>query len=252
MSKPMQDDLNPFRPEDEPQVRPLGVGDFSETDSGAFASTEPKKRLRSSTIIIAVVVLAAVGGLYSMRSLSRAAAGAGGDASLEATIEGFLASLSGNEKKNGENPFQVIKAEDEEKALAALTDDRTDRQVDLREVQKNPFVLLDQKREEATPEKPVQNDDEAKRREELARKRKMFSDTCDRASRNLRLMMVLRGSNPSANISGKVVYAGDTLTVERDGVTFTVESIDEYAVVLMVTDAETNFTYRATLTMNNR
>lgn len=252
MNHDNQNNLSNFQNDDEPMVRPLGVGDFNEGDGASLGSDEPKKRFRSSTILIVVVVVAAAAGLYSMRSLSRAAANAGGDASLEATIEGFLASISGTEKKTDDDPFQVIKAEDEEKALAALTDDRTDRQVDLREVQKNPFVLFEEKRSETTTDTPKDDGAEAKRREELARLRKQFSDTCDRAAKNLRLMMVMRGSNPAANISGKVVYAGDTLKVERDNVQFTIESIDDYSVVLMVTDPATDFTYRATLTMNQR
>lgn len=252
MNHANQDNLNNFNHDEEPMVRPLGVGDFSDSESNGLGSDEPKKRFRSSTILIAVVVFASAAGLYSMRTLSRAAANAGSDATLEATIEGFLASISGAEKKTDDNPFQVIKAEDEEKALAALTDDRTDRQVDLKEVQKNPFVLFEEKRSETAAETPRDDGAEAKRREELARLRKQFSDTCDRAAKNLRLMMVMRGSNPAANISGKVVYAGDTLKVERDNVTFTIESIDDYSVVLVVTDPATDFTYRATLTMNNR
>ncbi len=250
MNNGNQDSMNTFHPEDEPKVRPLGVGDFSESDGGLAGLDEPKKRFRSSTILIAVVIIASAAGLYSMRTISRAAAGGSGDATLEATIEGFLSSLAGGEKKNSEDPFQVIKAEDEEKALSALTDDRTDRQVSVNEVQKNPFVLFEEKKTETTSGAPAVDDQaEAKRREELARLRKAFSDSCDRAVKNLRLMMVLRGSSPAANISGRVVYAGDTIKVERDNVTFTVEEIDDYSVVLIATDQETAFTFRTTLTM---
>lgn len=245
MSKGSNDSqMNPFLREGGDEApRPLGVGDFGEEQGGTFealAADAPKKKLRSSTIILIAVVALAAGGLWSMRSLSRAAAGITGDKKLEATIEGFLSQLTGDASKPKENPFQVIRAEDEEKALTALTDDRTERQVALDEVKKNPFVLHTDPKPEVAPTTVEVKDDSAER---LAAARKQATEKFDRAGTQLRVLMILAGRTPMANISGRVVQAGDRIPVERMGVEFTVVEVGTQSVTIRATDSDISFSH---------
>jgi hypothetical protein len=230
-----------------------GDGNLVVSD-GAFEGGEtpivleaPKRRVSAGTIILLLVVLLAAVGLYSMRSLAIAiAAGAKSDKGLEETIETFLTSLSGNEGRPGE----ALVVGPEDGAGEVLVDDRTEMQVALSDVQKNPFVLpIDEPQTDAPA--PVNTDtEEGRLAAELAAAQNDQRIACEKAAAKLRLIMIMGGSNPMASISGKIVRVGDALFDERLGVEFLVASISEGAVTLTSSKEAIQFAFETTLLLH--
>jgi hypothetical protein len=196
------------------------AGDFTQPDSfdplGGFSE---KKRFNTGSLILAGVVVVACTGLWFMRSLSKASAANEGNKEVEASIEKFLSSLTGDSKKGS-------------KPSSALASDAN--------VQKNPFILFD----EPIGANPTDGSDPglAKRQ---ADRRKQFES----AAAKLELKSVLMGSNPLANVSGKIVRVGEEIVTGQDGVALRVTEITKESVTVMGEDVSLNLSMPFTIVL---
>jgi hypothetical protein len=203
---------------------PLGTGFDGEVPADAIIDQSGRKKVSSSTLLLLLVVVLAGIGLYSMRSLATAMAGGGADKGLEETIESFLTSMTGDGAR-GQGELTV------DDAGAVLLDDRIGLQVPLEEVQKNPFVPLPMEQSSTLVEAPI-DDGSAGAQERIALAREEAKKLFEAEATKLRLLMVMGGTDPMANISGRVVRLGDTVADERLSVEFHVIEISQGLVVL--------------------
>jgi hypothetical protein len=211
---------------------PLGAGFDTESPGDVIIDQPEKKKLSSSTLLLLLVVALAGIGLYSMRSLATAKAGGSADKNLEETIESFLSSITG-----GSNGTQVgdLVVDD---AGAVLLDDRIGRQVPLDEVQKNPFVPLPME-QSSIAEAPIDDGSDAAQ-VRIAQARQAAIEEFNTEAAKLRVLMVMGGSEPMANVSGRVVRVGDTIADERLTVQFKVIEISQGLVVIRGERADLN------------
>lgn len=210
--------------DEEARTMPLGIGDSDSemVDSDAFLGEEAgkKRSLSSGTIVLLAVVVVAGAGLYSMRTLGTVSASGGVATDLEQTIESFLDTLRGDSRGRNRSSQQVVGTVEGD--VDGLVDNRTELQVSLDDVQKNPFVLF---QSQDTSDAPATVDNtaelEAARRAAITATRQRF----DEAAGRFRLSMVMGGAEPMASVDGRIVYIGDTIIDERANVEFTVIEI---------------------------
>ncbi len=206
---------------------PLGVAEGADTSFDPLASNESRKRSMGGSLVIALVVVGAVAGLYSMRMLSRLTAAAIFDTDAESTIDAFLGSNvadggGGTTFGNGTGVLEV------------LQDDYIDQQVPIESVRRNPFEIF----QSVPNEDPVDTGPVVpmgSTPEELDVR--MRSDI-QIASTRLELKSVLGGSKPLAIINGEIVQIGDILSVSGVPFSFEVTRIMPAAVELEVRHAD--------------
>ncbi len=205
---------------------PLGTGGFDgDMPPEAIIEQTKRNKISSSAMLLVLVIGLAGIGLYSMRSLASAMAGGGADSDLEETIENFLSSMTARPGSAGGGQLTA------ENAGAVLVDDRIRRQVPLDDVQKNPFEPLPI--EQTTDAAPVIIDDGSEAAAvRLATLREEARTEFEEAAVQLRLLMVMGGNEPMANISGRVVRVGDILADERLDVEFRIVEITQGLVVI--------------------
>lgn len=214
---------------------PLGTGFDGEGAADAILDQTGKKKLSSSTLLLLLVVVLAGVGLYSMRSIATAMAGGGADSGLEKTIESFLSSMA----DGGKGPNGELTVDD---AGAVLLDDRIGRQVPLDDVQKNPFVPLPMEQRPDAIDVPVDDGSDAAQ-VRIAQAKEEARKLFETEATKLRLLMVMGGSEPMANVSGRVVRVGDVLTDARLSVEFKVVEITQGLVVLRGERADLGFAH---------
>lgn len=229
--------------EPDERVMPLGVGGFESDGAAGESDALPSRRFGSGTILLIALVLLAAGGLYSMRSIARAVASSkSGDAGIEKTIESFLNSIAGKDERNAD---RVLVGSAEAGAGDVLVDNRTDRQVPLDGVQKNPFVLPVEDKPATTssaPKPPTDNAAAEAARLETARQDARVA--FEKASAKLMVKMIMRDM---ANVSGRVVRVGDIIADAKSDIEFTVVEITRDAVVIRGEKPEIGLTHDITL-----
>lgn len=234
---------SPSGQEPDERVMPLGVGGFEGEGGAGDASSPPARRFGSGTILLIALVLLAAGGLYSMRSIARAVASSkSSDTGIEKTIESFLNSLAG---RTDLDASRSIIGSAEAGAGDVLLDNRTDRQVPLDGVQKNPFVLPVEDKPATTvaaPKAPADNDAAEAARLEAARQDARVN--FDKAAAKLMVKMIMRDM---ANVSGRVVRVGDIIADARSDIEFTVVEITRDAVVIRGERPDIGLTHDITL-----
>lgn len=214
-------------------VMPLGVGDDLTPDGGLeFGGTGEQRKINSSAILLVVVVAVAIGGLFSMRTLTRATAADHEPSEIEQTIEMFLKVVSGDAPGSssgiGSSLFEDFSQD--QTLLNILDDSYTARQVSLTNVQRNPFIIFEESRrkDDSKPADPEVDPREALR----AEKKTLFRQAGER----IEVRSILMGSSPLANIDNRIVGVGDTVRVEPEEVSFRVERIDADSVSLVAED----------------
>lgn len=218
-------------------MMPLGVSEFDATspDDLAFAGEEKKKISSGTLLLIGVIVLAAAG-LYSMRSLAIAMATSKGENPFDSIIASFF--------EEGINSGEAGSP-----AGASLVDDRTEQQVPLTDVYRNPFVsFLPPLETSVDTNQTTQQDDPEAVRERL---RKQARTRFETAADGLRLVMVLGGSKPMANISGRIVHIGDEVYDEKAEFTFKVDDIDAGFVIISAEDKELDLRHQMVLRLSD-
>ncbi|MFG0328725.1 MAG: hypothetical protein ACF8PN_02395 [Phycisphaerales bacterium] len=174
----------------------LGQDEFDLLGSG-----KKQKKLRDSTLALGAIILVAGGVLYGMRIVAQKSASAStGDESVEVKIKEAVNRMIQSD--------QTDMRSESERVLAGLSLDRSEVQVPLDEVKKNPFFLIGQAATDPTPRnvEPA-NDSEylrrqqERRREELARRVSRFEISS----------VMGRGDSCVAIVNNQVVQVGDYL-----------------------------------------
>jgi len=232
---------------DEEATMPIGIGAMDDDDSlGAAdpfsqADESGKRGLNSGAVLLVAVVLIAIAGLFSMRTLTRASAAHDEPHEAEKSIESFLSMLQSS-KSEGESPNYQLGAE-ETAVLDVLNESYASRQVALTHVQRNPFIIFEDSAGSDTPSKPSGPDPMEQKREE---RRKLFAQAAGR----LELRSVLMGNTPLATIGTNIVQVGATVVAEPEGVTFTVTTISNDGVQIVAEDKELGVRHESLLTID--
>jgi hypothetical protein len=215
---------------------PLGTGAFA--DSGAaegVPGAATGRKFNSSALLIVLILGVAGVGLFTMRTLTRMTKSAVADIKVEKTVEEFI-----KERGGDLDPTRLIGIE-ENGVLQALREDRTELQVELADVQKDPFEIVTD-RAPSDPVDPGDEDPTATRREE--RRVEIL-----RLGEKMSLKSVIMGRDPLANISGRIVRVNEVITIEPEMVNFRVTSIEPDTVKLQCEEPELELTVDIELTL---
>jgi hypothetical protein len=252
--KPLKQDGIDFNPDaddsGEGKMMPIGIGaeDGSDEvigddlfDSGHDGT---KRSLNSSALLLAVVVIVAIAGLFSMRTITRASAATDLPNEVEQSIETFLSILQSSQHGGRADGSRSLMA-DKPGVLEVLNESYVSRQVSLEDVQRNPFIIFEEPANGAAPSpmRPVGADPMIQKR---ADKRALFQQAAGR----LELTSVLMGSTPLATINRNIVQVGATVIAEPEGVPFRVVTITSDYVVVAAEDRELDVKHEATLTID--
>lgn len=211
------------------KTMPLGVGNFDDAVSAdpLASRTMQAKRLDTGTVLIVVVVLVAGGTLFGMRTLARMSAGAERQTDVDRTVDKFLQTLAGTATGPDGTPISLDLGETGE-VLGVLTEQYTDRQVPLEDVQRNPFQIFEQ----TAAVEPIRSGESAE--EAFARQQREFEAQVQRVAADFVLQSVMMSSNPLASIDGRIVRIGQVLSSPDGKHEFRVSAIRPESVRLMV------------------
>jgi len=181
-----------------------------------------KRRVNDATIVLVGTLVVGAGILGGMRWLGTQSGNLGVDKAIEKTVNEFL----GRSTKSSASGSVSGAALDSDAMLASLTEDRTEAQVPLDQVKKNPFVLrLAQSATTGGEEAPL-NDTTAAREAERIRQLQM---SYERDVKRMRLSSIMgQEGKRVAVLDNLVVQVGD---VVKD--VFTVREITAFEVVLV-------------------
>ncbi len=212
----------------EPTQMPLGTAAFAAEDGDLDGLDDGlAKKRRTGPLILIAVVLLAVGGLFCMHALSKITGASQGNSEIEATITKFLNSMTGAQLGNSKGSAKDLVAS-HRAVVDVLSDNYTDLQIPLSDLQFNPFVIDRGPQPIAEPEVDF-GDDDARRME---RKRVKRREEIQSAADSLRLKSVIMGGTPLANISGTIVRIGEVVPVDHEEVDFHVIAITKDSVKL--------------------
>ena len=209
----------------EPSSMPLGMSDFGDDDFMGIDDGNAVggiKRSNKSGLILMVLVLAVGGGtLWTMRITGAIGSSnpqlAEAEAKIERALERFLGTKNPDPAQAGAALEQLFG--DTDRAISVFSDDPTSKQVDVGNVQKNPFEMFVKPPETITATGGTVNDTE---RQAAERMRQLNTEVS-----RLVLNSVLVGKEPVAVISDQVVREGQSIG------SFTVVSISPKAVELV-------------------
>lgn len=179
-----------------------------------------RKRVSDATIVLAGTLLVGAGILTGMRWLGSQSSHLGVDKAIEKTVNEFL----GRSNKETARATSAA-ARDSDAMLNSLTDDRTEAQVPLEQVKKNPFVLR-WSRSVSTPTDDGSAAESAAARE--AARLAQLRLNLDRDVKRMRLSSIMgQPGKRVAVLDNLVVQVGD---IVKD--LFTVTDITAFEVVL--------------------
>lgn len=192
-----------------------GMSDGDLDDLALLSGEAKRRRLNDGTIVLVGAVVVAGMVLFGMRWLAGQSGKVARDGQVEKQVDEFLAAL----------PVSVINGSDEAEVktgiLRSLTDDRTDSQVPLDAVKKNPFESQGQRHEPPPP------DPEQTRELVTTQKRaELFSKGQDKVARMEISSIMGSPGRFVAVLDGNVVQVGD----EFKG--FTIAAISQFDVTL--------------------
>ncbi len=223
---------------------PVGADDFA-PDPGLdpLAGATAGRKLSGGTIIVIAVILSAVAGLFSMRKLAEVTAAATIDTDIEKTIDAFFKKL---EPTGGTAVAQFSPATDT--VLDVLTDTYSERQVPLRDVQRDPFIINEPEPVTAAQGDPVvtQPADTGRKQREWERNRDDRRQTMEADGAKIVVKSIMGGSRPMALIDRQIVVVGDRVTAKNTATEFVVESISTGSIDLVSEDPEFQLTVRVT------
>jgi hypothetical protein len=189
--------------DDDPTAAPADGGQFNTLGAGSMPVR--RKRLSDTTVVLIGTVVLGGAILMGMRWIGTRASIFKVDATVEKTVNEFLTKLSGNQTLTG---LATGNAESD-LVMSNLTVDRTESQVPLSMVKRNPFVLAIKRKvkDDGSGMTPV---DDAKAREEarLVQRRAEL----DRLVGRMRLSSIMgQRGNRVAVLNNLVVQAGDVI-----------------------------------------
>ena len=180
-----------------------------------------------------------------MHALSKITGASKGNSDIEATITEFLNSMTGSQLGNsGGSASALVKSH--RAIVDVLSDNYTDLQIPLSDVQFNPFVIH-RDSQPITPSMVDLGDDNARK---LERKRAKRREEIQSAASSLRLKSVIMGGNPLANISGSIVRIGEVVSVEHEDVDFQVTAITNDTVTITANEPQLTLTVDVVLELN--
>jgi hypothetical protein len=211
---------------------PLGIGAAAEDmPADTFGSSASVRKFKSGTLLLTLVIGLGAGGLVVMRMITRITAHAGAQTTIETTIDEFLKAV--DQPGNGDDTPAAFIARNEQ-VLEVLSDDFTDRQVPLADVQRDPFVIFAN-----GPIQPaIVDDGSTAAHRALEQRRQERLRLIDTVASRLRLQSVIMSAEPLAHLNGQVVRVGDRLKLEEDGLRFTVTAIGRQSVTYLAEDVE--------------
>ncbi len=160
-------------------------GDAGDLD--AFMDEGPRKKIRSGTLVLVVVVVLAGGSLFSMHTLTKANAQAGRNPGIEKTIDTFLKSSAGGSSTDSGEGGQAL-VDNHQRVLTALKPV----ELDTPELTRDPFDTSG----ETGHVDPVEPGEWNKERRRAA---------ITKAANNLKVQSVIMGATPMAIINGHLV-----------------------------------------------
>lgn len=192
-------------PEDDgPAQMPLGVGDQNMLGEPLGLEAAPRAgsgRMQSALVMLLVVVVAA-GALWTMRVTGGVEKVDSSVSAAEQKIEQALARLKSGDKS------AALKEEhldslfgDTDQVVAIFENDPTKKQIEVDNLNKNPFALVVTQKKSDQAESVAAID--RVKAERMAQLKREFD--------KLQLQSLLNGSTPLAVVSGKVVRAGDSV-----------------------------------------
>lgn len=229
---------------DDEKTMPIGVGgEFGEETANLdpLAGAGTGKKFGNGSLIIVLVIAVAVGGLWGMRKLTRVNAATNSNTEVEMTIEKFLGALTGSDSKPRADSQ---KPAGQDGVLDVLKETYTQRQVPLTDVQRNPFILYGETFVTASPDVHADSGDFAR-----AKQRSDRQEEFERGASALHLKSVIMGSDPLANVSGKIVHPGDEITSPAGDVAYRVTKITADAVTIIAEDKALDLTVEVVLTI---
>ncbi len=191
---------------------------------------ETKKKIDTGSLLIVVVILVAVGGLFSMRTLARIAMPAPLDPEKEKLLNEY-------------DPSKISSIESG--VWNDLKSDFTLSHVPLDGVSRNPFIIWE-------PEEPVAIDtrdplaDNQKIWEQKREERQKFLEA---QSKRFVLQMVLLGARPLANMNDQIVRVGETIKLDENSPEFRVAAIRADSVKLVTEDESYELVFEATIVL---
>lgn len=217
--------------EQEPSTMPLmtgmgGGGALPGPDGfDTTSDNENKKLAQQSALIIMIISVVAFGALMAMRltqaDISEAASSSGADEFL-ATLEARLGNLDEMDQTDALHPDRMKALfADTDQIIGVIKADRTDKQVPIEEVKKNPFASV--------ITKPVETVDTAAIAEQ---KRKDKLNSLYGELSRIEIQSVMGGSRPVAVIGGDLHRVGSMVgafrlhSIDSRGVTFTVPNFE--------------------------
>jgi hypothetical protein len=189
-----------------PPQMPLGTGDFGADPSlDPLAGASGGKKLNGGLLLIIAVMVIAAGGLFFMRKIAAVTASMVIDRDVEALIDDYIKSNPDDDT----TPDRLSSTYNE--VLGVLTEAYSERQVPLRDVQRDPFIIHYAEPDLPDPREAV---DPSLQQERVFLQRQAERRTqLEEGVRKLKLKSILGGSNPLAIIDGKIVRVGDVLVV---------------------------------------
>ncbi|MEM6550972.1 MAG: hypothetical protein AAF750_02360 [Planctomycetota bacterium] len=216
--------------DDDPQSMPLmaGLGTVGNTEGGDPLNLDdaPKPKKLSPTVLALVVVLGiSAAALFAMKMTSGPQSVDASTADAIAQIDSALQRFTNPDKVDANDPLHPDNLE----AIYNTSDlieqfdlDRTEKNVPVEEVQKNPFRLEAQKAADPVDPDAARKADEARKMEEQAKKLAALRSEFQ----TLTLQSVMNGPNPIAVINGDFLRVGATVG------SFTITRIDRLTVTL--------------------
>jgi hypothetical protein len=186
----------------------LGAGELGADPSlDPLAGASSGKKVNGGLLLIIAVMVIAAGGLFFMRKIAAVTASMVIDRDVEQTIESFIES---NEAGPGSGAQLTA---DYHEVLGVLTEAYSERQVPLRDIQRDPFIIFQPGADQSVVSDTL---DPSLQQERLFLQRQAERRTLfERGMQRLRLKSILGGSNPLAIVDQKIVRVGDVLMVEE-------------------------------------
>ena len=179
----------PLDPETANQQFPIGTGGFDNADDLQGLADEPVgSKLNSSLVVLGIVVICGGAVLFWMKQMSAANNSAfAANNEIDTQIENFLDTMIVTDEGGTE----------ESNMLNRLTQDYTERQVKIDEVQKNPFILATDNVDQAAPIR-IQTDPVDSEKQRWEKRREEAKTQMEAASNQIVVNSIMSGSNPSA------------------------------------------------------
>jgi len=197
------------------------------SDEYGFAGEgRSRRRIGEATFVIVGSLLVAAATLYGMRWLGTKGGPAQTDVALEAKVNAFLESVLGSKKIVDDAKQMDL---DPDQIMKRLADDRTEKQVPLGDVKKNPFLRSDDSpgMADSGESEPVEDPIEVQRRRMAERYAEL-----EEIAQGMDISAIGgRKGNRTAIIEGEVVQIGDEIGIDEDTL-FKVVGINSFDVIL--------------------